>query len=61
MTRARNQTARIQAAANQALTLRPVREAIDWAALDRIAAYVAERRAELGPERWAELNKEWNA
>ena len=60
MSRAR-QTARIQAAADRDLTLRPVREAIDWTALDRIAAFAAERRAELGEARWAKLNKEWNA
>lgn len=61
MTRPRNQQARIQQAANDDLALRPVREAIDWGCVGRIAAFAAERRAELGEEAWAALDKEWNA
>jgi hypothetical protein len=56
------QNARIMDAALADIpTLRPVREPIDYGALDRIAAFAAERRAEIGPERWAQLVKEWNA
>jgi hypothetical protein len=59
MTTKRN--ARMLAASERELTLRPVREAIDYGALDRIAAYAAERRAEMGEARWLEFSKEWNA
>jgi hypothetical protein len=39
----------------------PIRTEIDWGCIARIEAYAALRRAELGPDRWAELQKEWNA
>ena len=39
--------------------LRPVERDIDWGALDRIAAYAAERRAELGEEAWAKAQAMW--
>lgn len=55
------QQARILEAANDDLALRPVRETIDWDALNRVAAFAAERRAELGEARWAELQAEWEA
>lgn len=32
---------------------------VDMGALDRLSAFAAERRAEMGEERWAELQKEW--
>jgi hypothetical protein len=51
------QQARMERAAIENLP-RVTRE-IDWGALDRIAAYAAQARAEMGPERWAELQKEW--
>ena len=37
----------------------PVTAAVDWGALDRMERFAAERRAELGETRWAELNREW--
>ena len=60
MTRPLHQQARVQKAAERDLAMRPVREPIDWDALDRIAAYAAERRAEMGEARYLELTKEWN-
>ena len=61
MTRSLHKTARIQQAANDALAMRPVREPIDWDALNRLSAYAAERRAEMGEAKYLELTKEWNA
>jgi hypothetical protein len=58
MTTKRN--ARMLAASERELSLRPVREAIDYGALDRIAAFAAERRAEMGEARYLELLKEWD-
>jgi hypothetical protein len=62
MTSRTKQNARIMDAALADIpTLRPVREAIDHGALDRIAAFAAERRAEMGEARWLELSKEFDA
>jgi hypothetical protein len=41
--------------------LRPVREPVDWGSVNRIAAYAAERRAEMGEEAWQRLQQEWQA
>lgn len=38
--------------------LEPIREQIDWDCLNRMAAWAAKCRAEMGEERWAELDKE---
>ena len=61
MTRPRKQQARIMDAAERDLALRPVREPIDWDAINRLSAYAADRRAEMGGARYLELTKEWNA
>ena len=37
----------------------PIRRTVDWDALNRISAYAARCRAEMGEKRWAELNREW--
>jgi hypothetical protein len=59
MNRPRKQAARLLAASIAELPpLVPVREAIDWGCINRIAAFAAQRRAELGEERWAELTRE---
>ena len=55
------QNARVMAAAERELAVRPVRAAVDWGAVNRLADYAAMRRAEMGEERWAELQREWNA
>jgi hypothetical protein len=39
----------------------PVTAQIDHACLDRLAAGVAEYRAEIGEAKWAQLQKEWGA
>ena len=54
------QQARVLAAAERDLALRPVREAIDWDCLNRISAFAAQRRTELGEERWTQLQQEWS-
>lgn len=61
MNRPLRQRARIQQAANDDLALRPVREPIDWDSVNRLSAYAAERRAEMGEARYLELTKEWSA
>ena len=61
MTRPLHQQARVQKAAERDLAMRPVREPIDWDALNRLSAYAAERRAEMGEARWQELTKEYDA
>jgi len=56
------QTARIMDAALADIpVLRPVREAVDHGAGERIAAYAARCRAEMGEARWLELNREFDA
>lgn len=61
MTRPLHQRARVQKAAERDLALRPVRDLIDWDCINRLSAYAAARRAEMGEARWQELQKEWNA
>jgi hypothetical protein len=41
--------------------LKPVTRTIDWGCLDRLSQYAADCRAEMGEDRWAEHQKEWNA
>lgn len=53
------QRARIMASAERALAIRPVRAAIDFDCLNRLSAYAAKCRAELGEARWTQLNQEW--
>lgn len=45
--------------ADARLTLPPVREPIDWGCIERLSEYAAMRRAEVGEERWHELEREW--
>ena len=40
---------------------KPVEVGIDHGCLDRLSAFAAQRRAELGEARWAELQKGWDA
>lgn len=55
------QSARILAAAIADVpALPPVRAAIDWDCINRIAAFAARCRAEMGEARWAELSTEWD-
>lgn len=50
-----------RAPAPEWLRIPPVTAQIDHAAEDRLAAGVAEYRAEIGEARWAELQKEWES
>jgi hypothetical protein len=59
MTTRTKQNARLMAASERDIALRPVREPVDWGALKRLATFAAERRAEMGEDRWAQLNAEW--
>ena len=42
-----------------AMAPKPVRNAVDWGCIERLQAYAAMRRAELGEARWVELQREW--
>lgn len=55
------QNARVMAAAERELAVRPVRAAVDFGAVNRLADYAAMRRAEMGPEKWAEIEREWES
>ena len=61
MTRPLAQQARMLAAANDELALRPVRAAVDWGCIERIEAFRDLRRVEMGEARWSQLMSEWNA
>lgn len=43
------------------IIIKPITAQIDYAALDRIDAHVARARAEMGEQRWNELQREWDA
>lgn len=60
MTRTRTIAACMEAADRDARLPR-VTEPIDWDALNRLSAYAAKCRREMGEARWNELNKEWEA
>ena len=58
--RPRTQAACDQSVADE-LRVKTIPERIDWDCLNRLKAFAAEARAELGEARWAELQAEWRS